>query len=98
MFFYFIMYITVKGICNMNESILPNNEYIEQHSTSGNDFALNNRTAPFFSMRKLRVIYNELVDSTGFEYSDFDSFKYQVLNSTAPQLELNRWQSIAARR
>jgi hypothetical protein len=30
-FFYFIMYLTDKGICNMNELILPNIEYIEQH-------------------------------------------------------------------
>ncbi|MFT5997268.1 MAG: hypothetical protein ACI9RV_002879, partial [Glaciecola sp.] len=33
-----------------------------------------------------------------FEFSNFDAFKYQVLNSVAPQLELNKWQTIAARR
>lgn len=82
----------------MNESILPSNEYVEKYSTSGSDFALNHRTAPFFSMRKLRVIYNELADSSGFEYADFDAFKHQILNATAPQLELNKWQAIAARR
>lgn len=54
--------------------------------------------APFFSMRKLRLIYNQLNDLSGFEYGTFDEFKHQVLNSVAPQLELNKWQAIAARR
>ncbi len=54
--------------------------------------------APFFSMRKLRLIYNQLIDDTSFEYNDFESFKHQVLNSVAPQVELNKWQAIAARR
>lgn len=54
--------------------------------------------APFFSMRKLRLIYNQLVDTKEFEFNSFDAFKHQVLNSVAPQLELNKWQAIAARR
>lgn len=58
----------------------------------------NSAIAPFFSMRKLRLIYNELSDTAEFEYSNFDEFKHQVLNSVAPQLELNKWQAIAARR
>jgi len=66
-----------------------------------NNFAYANAagvTAPFFSMRKLRLIYNELTGSEQFEYHTFDDFKHQVLNSVAPQLELNKWQAIAARR
>ncbi|MDT0594195.1 hypothetical protein [Glaciecola petra] len=54
--------------------------------------------APFFSMRKLRLTYNQLKNSSSFEYGSFDAFKHQVLNAVAPHLELNKWQSIAARR
>ncbi|MFT7259935.1 MAG: hypothetical protein ACI9MS_001797 [Glaciecola sp.] len=53
---------------------------------------------PFFSIRKLRVIYNELNMTSDFEYSSFDSFKHQVMSSVSPQLELNKWQAIASRR
>lgn len=54
--------------------------------------------APFFSMRKLRLTYNQLQASEQFEFSTFDAFKHQVLNAVAPQIELNKWQAIAARR
>ncbi|MGQ8365826.1 hypothetical protein [Glaciecola sp. 1036] len=53
---------------------------------------------PFFSMRQLRLVYNELKGNTEFEYDDFDAFKHNVLSSTVPQLELSKWQTIAARR
>ncbi|MFT6329490.1 MAG: hypothetical protein ACJAYN_001422 [Bermanella sp.] len=53
---------------------------------------------PFFSIRKLRVIYNELSDTSNFEYHSFDAFKHQVMSSAAPHLELNKWQAIASRR
>jgi len=53
---------------------------------------------PFFSIRKLRIIYNELNDTCDFEYHSFDSFKHQVMSSVSPQLELNKWQAIASRR
>ncbi|MDT0581335.1 MULTISPECIES: hypothetical protein [Alteromonadaceae] len=53
---------------------------------------------PFFSVRKLRLIYNELIGSSGFEFDSYDAFKHQVMSSVAPQLELNKWQAIAARR
>jgi hypothetical protein len=53
---------------------------------------------PFFSMRKLRLIYNELADSTNFEFTNFEDFKHQVLSSVVPQLELNKWQAISSRR
>lgn len=60
--------------------------------------AAQENVAPFFSMRKLRLIYNQLKSSNGFEYGSFDAFKHHVLNTVAPHLELNKWQSIAARR
>ena len=44
------------------------------------------------------AIYNELIGSSGFEFDSYDAFKHQVLSSVAPQLELNKWQAIAARR
>jgi hypothetical protein len=53
---------------------------------------------PFFSMRKLRIVFNELRGQTDFEFSDFDAFKHHVLSSAAPQLELSKWQAIASRR
>jgi len=62
------------------------------------DTCLNTGIVPFFSIRKLRVIYNELNMTTDFEYSSFDSFKHQVMSSVSPQLELNKWQAIASRR
>jgi hypothetical protein len=52
----------------------------------------------FFSIRKLRVIYNELTDTSNFEYHSFEAFKHQVMSSAAPHLELNKWQTIASRR
>lgn len=83
----------------MNESVLPNSESHLYYTNSEADLAANYRvTPPFFSIRKLRVIYNELITSAEFDYATFDSFKQQVLNSVAPQLELNKWQAIAARR
>jgi hypothetical protein len=51
-----------------------------------------------FSIRKLRVIYNELNLTSDFKYPSFDSFKHQVMSSGSPQLELNKWQAIASRR
>ncbi|MFT4732001.1 MAG: hypothetical protein ACI89W_001016 [Gammaproteobacteria bacterium] len=62
------------------------------------DAYLNTGIVPFFSIRKLRVIYNELNMTSDFEYSSFDSFKYKVMSSVSPQLELNKWQAIASRR
>ena len=53
---------------------------------------------PFFSIRKLRLVYNELCSDEDFEFKDFEHFKRHVLSSVAPQLELNKWQAIAARR
>ncbi|MBT1449719.1 hypothetical protein KJ365_02420 [Glaciecola sp. XM2] len=53
---------------------------------------------PFFSMRKLRLVYNELAESSNFEFTNFEDFKHQVLSSVVPQLELNKWQAIASRR
>jgi hypothetical protein len=53
---------------------------------------------PFFSVRKLRVIYNELQGNNEFKFNSFEAFKQDVLSSIAPQLELNRWESLASRR
>ncbi|WP_371193145.1 hypothetical protein [Glaciecola sp. SC05] len=53
---------------------------------------------PFFSMRKLRLVFNELADNESFEYANFEAFKHHVLSAVAPQLELSKWQAIAARR
>lgn len=64
--------------------------YLESH--------LNSSIVPFFSIRKLRLIYNELNGSSSFEYHSFDAFKHQVMSSVAPHLELNKWQAIASRR
>jgi hypothetical protein len=83
-----------------------NNIVAAVHSTEHNTASYNNGSyntaeyniAPFFSMRKLRLIYNELTNTSEFEFATFDAFKQQVLSSVAPQLELNKWQSIAARR
>jgi hypothetical protein len=94
----------------MNETVLPNNDYFEKYTATKRNAASSQQIStnppqqsllyitPVFSMRKLRVIYNELTASEDFEFSNFDAFKYQVLNSVAPQLELNKWQTIAARR
>lgn len=82
----------------MRESVLPNHDYFGGYEANSFDEALTQRIAPFFSMRKLRLVYNELTSSAEFEYSTFDAFKHQVLSSVAPQLELNKWQAIAARR
>jgi hypothetical protein len=53
---------------------------------------------PFFSVRKLRLIYNELNGTKDFEFSNYDAFKSQVMDSVAPQVELTKWQAIASRR
>jgi len=82
----------------MRESIVAQST---TYQSSMDSYSYANSTgmmAPFFSMRKLRLIYNELSGSVQFEYHTFDDFKHQVLNSVAPQLELNKWQAIAARR
>jgi hypothetical protein len=57
-----------------------------------------NLVIPFFSMRKLRLVFNELSGNIDFEFANFDAFRQHVLSSAAPQLELNKWQAIAARR
>jgi hypothetical protein len=62
------------------------------------DSYLSTGIVPFFSIRKLRLIYNELNETSDFEYHSFDSFKHQVMSSVSPQIELNRWQVIASRR
>ena len=62
------------------------------------DIHLNTSIVPFFSIRKLRLIYNELNETNGFEYHSFDAFKHQVMSSVVPQLELNKWQAISSRR
>jgi hypothetical protein len=62
-----------------------------------NDY-LDTNIVPFFSIRKLRIIYNELHATNDFEYHSFDAFKHQVMSSVAPHMELNKWQSIASRR
>jgi hypothetical protein len=59
---------------------------------------LNSSIGPFFSIRKLRLIYNELHSTNDFEYQSFDAFKHHVLSAAAPQLELNKWQAISSRR
>ena len=81
---------------NMRESITPSMAYT--NSVNGNEGYLAKGLMPFFSMRKLRLVYHQLTDSNEFEFKTFDSFKHQVLNSVAPQLELNKWQAIASRR
>lgn len=85
----------------MREVIVPDtrnlSEYSE-YSVATQDAFIASGVAPFFSMRKLRLIYNELTNTTEFDFTSFDDFKHQVLNSVAPQLELNKWQAIAARR
>ena len=53
---------------------------------------------PYFSMRKLRMVYNELSGTNEFEFRNFDDFKQTVLSSPVPQLELSKWQAIASRR
>ncbi|MBF7072937.1 hypothetical protein ISG33_05940 [Glaciecola sp. MH2013] len=60
--------------------------------------SLDSTILPFFSVRKLRLIYNELNGTNGFEFSSYDAFKSQVMSAVAPQIELNKWQSIASRR
>ncbi|MFQ3249668.1 MAG: hypothetical protein ACI9O6_001476 [Glaciecola sp.] len=59
---------------------------------------LDTSIVPFFSVRKLRLIYNELHWSSDFEYHTFDAFEHQVMSSATPQLELNKWQAISSRR
>ncbi|GLR70163.1 hypothetical protein [Agaribacter marinus] len=82
----------------MNESATFNTQedYMDQYfvGSSSNGGVV----APFFSMRKLRLVYNELMGSRDFEFSNFDDFKQNVLSSVAPQIELSKWQAIASRR
>lgn len=82
----------------MRESLSANQFSFGYSSLNGSEAQGTMAVAPFFSMRKLRLVYNELMGSGEFEFSTFDEFKHQVLNSVAPQLELNKWQAIAARR
>lgn len=56
------------------------------------------QVVPFFSIRKLRVVYYELQGNAEFGFTSFEAFKQDVLSSIAPQLELNRWESLASRR
>ena len=53
---------------------------------------------PYFSMRKLKLVYNELLGTNELEFANFDEFKQIVLSSPVPQLELSKWQAIASRR
>ncbi|MEM0910010.1 MAG: hypothetical protein AAGJ37_03490 [Pseudomonadota bacterium] len=82
------------------------NEAINASHNVNDSFALhtiNNSNAgaflsPYFSMRKLRMVYNELALADEFEFKNFDEFKQTVLSSPVPQLELSKWQAIASRR
>ncbi|MGB3726746.1 MAG: hypothetical protein WA981_13330 [Glaciecola sp.] len=82
----------------MRESIGPNTFSGLNDAPLATNSSTAGVVAPFFSMRKLRLIFNELNGTEEFEFTTFDDFKHQVLNSVAPQLELNKWQAIAARR
>ena len=82
----------------MRESFVTQTSTESEFSGNTNKSNASIAVVPFFSMRKLRLVYNELMGSGEFEFSNFDEFKHQVLNSVAPQLELNKWQAIAARR
>ena len=82
----------------MREVVILNTQHRSEYSIAAQDTFIASGVSPFFSMRKLRLIYNELTNTTEFEFSTFDDFKHKVLNSVAPQLELNRWEAIAARR
>ncbi len=82
----------------MRESFLPDFGNYENEQNNNMSYSMIGGVAPFFSMRKLRLVYNELIGDANFEYKNFEAFKHQVLNSVAPQVELNKWQGIAARR
>ncbi len=82
----------------MQESFMPISGYSGDQVAYNTESFITMGVAPFFSMRKVRLIYNELAGTTDFEFKNFDAFKHRVLNSVAPQLELNKWQAIAARR
>lgn len=82
----------------MREVVAPDTQSLGEYSITTQDAFIGSGVAPFFSMRKLRLIYNELTNTSEFDFTNFDDFKHQVLNSVAPQLELNKWQAIAARR
>ncbi len=71
---------------------------LSDEGMSSLDYRLNVGIVPFFSIRKLRLIYNELNQMQDFEYSSFDAFQHQVMSSVVPQLELNKWQAISSRR
>lgn len=58
----------------------------------------NSIISPMFSIRKLRLVYNELSSSDDFEFNSFDQFKQNILASVSPDIELGKWQAIAARR
>lgn len=57
-----------------------------------------NGFATRFLARKLALVYEQLKSINGFEFSNFDAFKQQVLSAVTPQVELKKWQSIASRR
>ncbi|WP_395343039.1 hypothetical protein PN836_002470 [Ningiella sp. W23] len=89
----------------MRESNLGEAELISAYSNSAQTSPVVNafghqyaNVVPFFSMRKLRLVFNELSNAADFEFSNFDSFKKHVLSSSAPHLELSKWQAIASRR
>lgn len=82
----------------MRESVILTTQHFGEYSAATQESYIASGVAPFFSIRKLRLIYNELANTAEFEFNNFDAFKHQVLNSVAPQLELNKWQTIAARR
>lgn len=65
---------------------------------SANNHSSITDVVPFFSVRKLRVVYNELQGNSEFRFNSFEAFKQDVLSSIAPQLELNKWESLASRR
>jgi hypothetical protein len=82
----------------MKESNLGEATLMQAYQSLSKPISYGEAVLPFFSMRKLRLIYNELADSANFEFTNFEDFKHQVLSSVVPQLELNKWQAIASRR
>ena len=83
------MYKAAQVVQNFNDSLALHT--INSSSTGA-------MLTPFFSMRKLRLVYNELSGTSEFEFDNFDEFKQTVLSSSIPQLELSKWQAIASRR
>lgn len=82
----------------MKESNLGEAALMQAYQSVSKPILYGEGVVPFFSMRKLRLIYNELAESANFEFNNFEDFKHQVLSSVVPQLELNKWQAIASRR